>query len=107
MRIEKNSFTRVKWTGDFGAIIGDRLEVAGYRIELMGPALYLSIQSKDLHASLVARDLPRLLNFYRDLGNALNDLRPGLTLPLPENDPDYIEALKVIHEADRLNLEGK
>ena len=107
MRIEENSFTRLKWTGHFGPIIGDRVEVAGYQIELLGPSVYLALQSKDLHASLVARDLPRLLNFYRDLGDALNELQPGLTMPLPDGDPDYVEALKVVHEADRLRAEGK
>lgn len=107
MRIEENAFSRVRWTGHFGPIIGDRVEVAGYRIEPMGSSLYLAIQGAEIHASLVARDLPRLLNFYRDLGDALNELQPGLTLPVPENDPDYIEALKVIHEADRLQGENK
>ena len=107
MRIEENGFNRVKWMGSFGPIVGDRVEVAGYRIETLGPSLYLALQSKDLLASLAVRSLPHLLNFYRDLGDAINWLQPGLTLPLPDGDPSEVDAMKIIFEADRLRSEGK
>lgn len=54
------------------------------------------------YSSVLSRDLPRLLNFYRDLGEALEYLQPGLTKPLPDGSPDEVDAMKVIYEADRL-----
>ena len=45
-------------------------------------------------------DIARLYNLWRDIGSLLNDSCPGLTEPLPENDPDIIEAIKVVSAAD-------
>lgn len=107
MRHEETTFTKVRYSGKLGPTIGDRTANASYNLEIVGGMAFISLLSDQLHSTIVVRSLPHLLNFYRDLGAILNDLQPGLTLPLPEGDPDYIEALKVIHEADRLNLEGK
>jgi hypothetical protein len=43
-----------------------------------------------------------LLNFYRDLGEAIDFMQPGVIAPLPDGDPAEVDAMKVIFEADQL-----
>lgn len=105
MRHEETAFTKVRYEGKLGPVIGDRTDVPYYRLEEMSGGAYLALNSSQLHASIVIRSLPHLLNFYRDLGDLLNEIQPGLTLPLPEGDPSEIDAMKVIFEADRVRGE--
>ena len=107
MRHEETTFTKVRYIGKLGPTIGDRTDVASYNMEILGGMVFLSLVSGQLHATIGIRSLPHLLNFYRDLGALMNELQPGLTLPLPEGDPSEVDAMKVIHEADRLRLEEK
>lgn len=104
MRTQTNTRTQVKWNGDFGPSIGDRTVVARYSMEELSGSLMLSVRQGDIHTTLFVHSLPHLLNFYRDLGDFLNELQPGLTLPLPEGDWSEVDAMKVLHEADQLRL---
>lgn len=107
MRIEENSFTSTHYSGKLGPIIGDRTDVANYQMQKLGECAFISIIAGDLHASIMVRSLPHLLNFYRDLGAVLDDLQPGLVSPLPDGDKNEVDAMKVIYEADRLQREDK
>jgi hypothetical protein len=54
------------------------------------------------HSIIFFNSLPRLLNFYRDLGEAIDFMQPGVINPLPDGDPGEVDAMKVIYEADQL-----
>lgn len=38
---------------------------------------------------------------HRAIGRILDDLQPGIASPLPDNAPQIVDALKVMHEIDR------
>lgn len=38
---------------------------------------------------------------HRAIGRILDDLQPGVASPLPDDDPQLVDALKVMHEIDR------
>jgi hypothetical protein len=54
------------------------------------------------HSNIFFNSLPKLLNFYRDLGEAIDFAQPGVVNPLPDGDPGEVDAMKVIYEADQL-----
>ncbi len=108
MRIEtvySPSNTQIEYKG----ILGNKPngDNARYCISFSCGGVLFSFATNQLHSHLFGDNLPLLFNFYRDLGGALNELQPGLTLPLPDEDPNFVDALKVIHEADRLRMEAK
>ena len=107
MRTEETPFTKIRYCGKLSPVIGDRTESISYNMEILGGAAFLSFTSNSLYASFTAHSLPHLLNFYRDLGALINDLQPGLTLPLPDGDPSEVDAMKVIYEADQIQKGAK
>lgn len=89
--------------GTLGKAVGDHSEEARYCIFVReGGAYHISIYTDALHAHVFVQSLPHLFNFYRDLEAALNFLQPGLTSPLPDGDPNIVDAMKVIYEADQI-----
>lgn len=95
MKTEEKSSTTTFWKGNVDGSLS-------YRIQPMGHTLYVSYMTDNLGSFMVFRSLPHALNFYRDLGDALNHLQPGLTLPLPGGDPNEVDAMRVVYEADQL-----
>lgn len=105
MRIEETQFTNIAFKG---ILRDDKLEgKMNYVLEPSRSSVLLGLHSHDIHTHIYLRDLPRLLNFYRDLGECLDLLQPGLVSPLPEGDPSEVDAMKIIYVADRLRREGK
>ena len=107
MRKEETQFKAITWVGDMGPGVGDRQPDTRYRIEPSRSSLMMAFHGSNIHAIVYGYSLPHLLNFYRDLGEAIDFIQPGVINPLPDGEPDYVDALKVIHEADRLRMEEK
>lgn len=107
MRKEENSFSTLKWEGSLGPQIGDRTETLKYELTTTRSSLTIGIFGPGLYTHLYAYSLPHLLNFYRDLSEALNEMQPGLIFPLPDGDPHEVDAMKVVFEADRLRKGDK
>ena len=55
-----------------------------------------------LNPAVFPEDLVSLVHLHRALGVAIDTYQPGITSPLPDDSPDLVDALKVLHEADRL-----
>lgn len=96
MRIPENTFVRTTFKGPTGT---DGLD---YFIDPNRTSLHLGFSGRSHHSHIFFNDLPNLLNFYRDLGEALDIMQPGLVSPLPEGDASEVDAMKIIYEADRL-----
>ncbi len=96
MRIEENQFSRLRWKGKLGN--------CGYTLS---PAAKPTITVVDdgMAVSFQIDSLPLFFNFYRDLGDLLDHLQPGLVNSLPEGDPSEVDAMKIIYEADQLRKE--
>ena len=54
-----------------------------------------------MYFSLDIRSVVDAYNLYRILGRAISSVQPGLVDPLPENDPNIVDAMKVVFEADQ------
>ena len=105
MRVEETAFTKTSFKG---VLQDDKLDgKMHYTLEPHAGRIFLTLNSQGHYTHIFMRDLPRLVNFYRDLGECLDLLQPGLIFPLPEGDPSEVDAMKVIYEADRLRKEGK
>jgi len=52
-------------------------------------------------------EVAKLYNLWRDLGAILDNVQPGLINPLPDTDPDYLDAWKVAYHADQIRMEVK
>ena len=44
---------------------------------------------------------------HRAIGHILDQLQPGITSPVPDDSPDLVDAMKVMHEIDRLWAESQ
>jgi hypothetical protein len=100
MRVEENSYPSVKFTGMLNQKpVGEELR---YLLDPSHGRLLASFSGPTLHSHIFFNDLPRLLNFYRDLGAALDFIQPGLVNPLPDGDSNEVDAMKVIYVADQL-----
>jgi hypothetical protein len=74
-----------------------------YRIDANAYTVQLGFHDKSgQHSFTFFNSLPMLLNFYRDLGEAIDFVQPGIVNPLPDGDPGEMDAMKVIFEADQL-----
>ena len=101
MRIEKKN-DEIVWRGELNPkYLGDG-SPTNYQLSPSGDRVLISLYSGGSHNHLFADSLPHLLNFYRDLGDVLNHLQPGLTLPLPDGDAEELEAIKISWRADQL-----
>lgn len=101
MRTEKKTESPI-WTGKLSTkYLGDGSGIE-YQIERLGRHTMFAFHGGGSHTHLFCESLPMILNFWRDLGDALNEAQPGLTLPLPDGDPNEVDAMKVIFEADQL-----
>ncbi len=96
MRIEENAFTRTTFKGSTGD------EGIEYVIDPNTSRLHLAFNSRSHYSHVFFGGVPELLNFYRDLGEALDLIQPGLVNPLPDGDSSEVDAMKVIYEADQL-----
>jgi len=105
--MQTNSLQIMAREGSLGPGPGDRTGGILYRVEAWGQTAALNFHGNGVHAIVYSYHLPQLLNFYRDLGAAIDFLQPGLINPLPDDSPDFVDALKVIHEADRIRTERK
>jgi hypothetical protein len=96
MRIEKSTISEVVFKGPVNPGLEYRIDANAYTVQLGFH------DGSGLHSNIFFNSLPRLLNFYRDLGEAIDFMQPGVIDPLPDGDPGEVDAMKVIYEADQL-----
>ena len=62
---------------------------------------YNSPMPSGFYFSLDMASIVDAYNLYRILGRAIGAIQPGLVDPLPEGDPNEVDAMKVVFEADQ------
>ena len=69
-------------------------------------SLWLHLGKPGLMASVLMSagpdEIVSVYRLYRALGHALEAWQPGLVNPVADSDPNYVDALKIHHEAQRL-----
>jgi hypothetical protein len=96
MRIERSPLSSTSFKGPVNPGLEYWIDANGYNVQVGFH------DGSGLHCHIFFNDLPRLLNFYRDLGEAIDFVQPGVINPLPEGDPGEVDAMKVIFEADQI-----
>lgn len=56
--------------------------------------------------SCYENDLVNLALLHRAIGCLIHSYQPGVVTPVPDGDPDQVDAMKVLHEVDRIWREG-
>ena len=56
--------------------------------------------------AILQEDLVALGLLYKAIGYSLAIMQPGYIDPVPDGDPNYIDAMKLDHEVNRLYREG-
>jgi hypothetical protein len=96
MRIEKSPISQIVFKGPVNPSLNYAIDPSIYSVMIGFHA------ASGLHCHIAFDSLPMLLNFYRDLGEAIDFIQPGVINPLPDGDPGEVDAMKVIYEADQL-----
>lgn len=89
-------------TNQVSTIYKGKIGDAEYKFDILSNALGWSISTSSLTCGSIIWNLAEAFNLYRDLGAILNDIQPGLTLPLPDGDPNIPDAMMLIDKADTL-----
>jgi hypothetical protein len=100
MRTDPNN-PILEWEGTLPALTGKH--PTEYKLSGRRNSVSITLSSgSGLYLCLWVDSLPHLLNLYRDLGELLDSLQPGLTSPLPDGDPSEVDAMKVVFVADQI-----
>jgi hypothetical protein len=96
MKIESRPLSSASFKGPVNPGLEYRIDANAYTVQL---GFHVG---SGQHSNIFFNSLPMLLNFYRDLGESIDFVQPGIVNPLPDGDPSEVDALKVIYEADQL-----
>jgi hypothetical protein len=96
MKIESRHLSSASFKGPVNTGLEYRIDANCYSVQLGFH------DGSGLYSNIFFNSLPRLLNFYRELGEAIDFVQPGVINPLPDGDPGEVDAMKVIFEADQL-----
>jgi hypothetical protein len=96
MKIETRPLSSTSFKGPVNPGLEYRIDANAYTVQLGFH------DGSGLHSNIFFNSLPMLLNFYRELGEAIDFVQPGVINPLPDGDPGEVDAMQVIYEADQL-----